>query len=185
MTARFIFALLVAAGTSGCGAASVSPIVTDADVIDEPQLEGSWTGLKDSAVFTATGIGKFDIVHTDEHGRLGHYAARYGRLGPYRVLDLQPADPSPASNDEFKSLIVRAHGVIFIDSIGDSIKFRIIEPDTLKSYVATRRREIPHILTEGTLLLTGSSAESRRFLTSFARRRGALSEQNVWARRNR
>ena len=180
----FIFALLVAAGTSGCGAASVSPIVTDADTLDEPALAGSWAGSKDTAVITATGVGRFDIVHTDDHGRLGHYTARYGRLGSFRVLDVQPVDPSPSSNDVFKSLIARAHGVVVIESLGDSIKFRIIEPDTLKSYLAKRPREVPHVLTEGTLLLTGSSAESRKFLASFAQRPGALSELNVWARKN-
>ena len=185
MLARFFLAFLLAAGASGCGVASVSPIVTDTDVIDEPKLEGAWAGSKDTAVVTATAPGKFDIVHTDDHGRVGHYSARYGRLGPYRVLDLQPVDPAPASNDVFKSLLVRAHGVVFIDSIGDSIKFRIIEPDTLKAYLTKRRRAIKHVLAEGTLLLTGSSAESRKFLAAFAKRDGALSEMNVWARARR
>jgi hypothetical protein len=182
MLARFFLAFLLAAGASGCGVASVAPIVTDADVIDDPKLEGSWAGSKDSAVVTVTAAGRLAIVHTDNHGRVGHYAARYGRLGPYRVLDLQPVDPSPASNDVFKSLIIRAHGIVFIDSVGDSISFRIIEPDSLKAYLARRPRAISHVLAEGTVLLTGSSAESRKFLAAFAKRGGALSETNIWAR---
>ena len=184
MTGRSVLAVLLAAGISGCGVASVSPVVTDADIVDEPALAGSWAGSKDTAVITATGVGSFDVLHTDDHGRMGYYSGRYGRLGPYRVLDLQPVDPSPLSNDVLKSLIVRVHGVVFIESLGDSIKFRIIEPDSLGSYLAKKPREVSHVLTEGTLLLTGSSAESRKFLASFAQRPGALSEQNVWTRRN-
>ena len=182
MIRRVALAIFAAATLSGCGVGSVSPIVRDGDLIDEPKLVGLWTSPKEAVEVTSAGPGSFHIVYTDDDGKVGRFSARYGRLGSYRVLDLQPDDPSPASSDIYKSLILRAHGVVFVASVSDTLHFQILEPDSLKGYLSREPRRIAHALTNGAVLLTASSEDSREFLSSFARRPGVLGEMNSFLR---
>jgi hypothetical protein len=182
MIRRVAFAALTVATLMGCGVGSVAPVVTDADLIDEPKLAGLWTDRKETVEVTSTAPGNFHLVYTDEAGKVGRFSARYGRLGSYRVLDLQPDDPSPASNDSYKSLILRAHGIVFVASVSDSLRFQILEPDSVKALLSREPRKIAHAMTNGAVLLTASSEDSREFLRSFAGRPGALGEMNSFRR---
>src|SRR5688572_29674187 len=121
----------------GCGVASISPIVTDADLVDEPHLAGTWQDEegKETAVITTTGRGTFDVVYTENNGSVGRFHGRLGRLGSYRVFDLQPQEPIPAASDTYRSLVLRAHGVIVMDSIGNIMHFRMLNGDSLKAYL--------------------------------------------------
>jgi len=93
MIARLIAAVALVALTSACGVGSVSPIVTDATVVSEPRLEGTWRRESESAVITPSGNG-YDILYTDDDGKTGRFHARVGRLGSYRMLDVQPEEPA-------------------------------------------------------------------------------------------
>lgn len=172
-------------GLFGCGLASISPIVTDADLVDEPRLAGTWYDdvEKDSAVITTTGRGTFDVVYTEKNGQVGRFHGRLGRLGPYRVFDLQPQEAMPAASDTYRSLVLRAHGVIVMDSIGRTMYFRMVNGDSLKAHLQRHPTETSHALVGQSVLLTASSPEVRRFLLAFLVRAGALGEPNVWRRR--
>ncbi len=60
MTRRFPVFVFAVVSMLGCGVASVSPFVTNADLVEEPRLAGTWRGPKESVVFTATGPSNFD-----------------------------------------------------------------------------------------------------------------------------
>jgi hypothetical protein len=182
MISRIAIATLAALSLTACGVGSVAPLVTDADLVDEPKLVGLWTSPKEAVEVTSPSPGNFHLIYTDENGKVGRFSGKYGRLGAFRVLDLWPDDPSPASSDTYKSLILRAHGAVFIKSVGDSLSFQILEPDSLKSYLRQKPRDVAHTLVDGAVLLTGSSSESREFLSSFAGRPGVLGEMNFWRR---
>lgn len=83
----------------------------------------------------------------------------------------------------FGSLLLRAHGIVVVDSIGDVVAFRLIEADSLTAYLKARPRSVAHNLVGDAVLLTPSSAEARRFLMAFVGRRGVLGERNVFRRR--
>jgi hypothetical protein len=176
---HFIIAVAI---LMGCGVASVSPIVTDADLVYEPSLVGTWQGAKESAVITAASANSYNVLFTDEDGKTGRFSGRLGRLGAYRVLDLQPDDPIPAASDVYKSLLLRAHGIVIVDSIGDVTQFRLVETDSLKAYLKKRPQAVPHTMVGDAVLLTASSVQARRFLTAFVRRRGVLDKPYVWRR---
>lgn len=180
---RLAFATLLA--LFGCGVASISPIVTDADLVDEPRLAGTWQDEegKETAVITTTGGGTFDVVYTEDNGKVGRFHGRLGRLGPYRVFDLQPHEPMPAASDTYRSLVLRAHGVIVMDSIGSTMHFRMVNGDSLKAYLKRNPTEASHALVGQSVLLTASSPEVRRFLLAFVGRSGALGESVLWRRR--
>lgn len=183
MSYRYLF--IAAAALMGCGVASVSPIVTDANAAYDPRLLGTWVDGdgKDSAVITAGRANTYNVLFTEEDGKTGRFSGRLGRLGPYRVFDLQPDDPIPTASDTYKSLLLRAHGIVVVDSIGDVVAFRLIGADSLRAYLKARPRSVAHTIVGGAVLLTPSSAEARRFLMAFVGRRGVLGERNVFRRR--
>lgn len=182
---RLAFVTLLA--LFGCGVASISPIVTDADLVDEPRLAGTWYDdvEKDSAVITSTGRGTFDVVYVEKNGDVGRFHGRLGRLGSYRVFDLQPQEPMPKASDTYRSLVLRAHGVIVMDSVGSTMHFRMVNGDSLKAYLQRHPTETSHALIDRSILLTASSPEVRRFLTAFLARAGSLGESTAWRRRAR
>ena len=183
---KLCYLVIAAVGVMGCGIASVSPIVTDADAAYDSRLVGTWVhgNGKDSAAITAGSANTYGVVFTDEDGKTGRFAGRLGRLGPYRVLDLRPEDPIPEASDTYKSLLLLAHAIVVVDSIGDIVAIRLLEPDSLRAYPKARPRSVPHTIIGSSVLLTSSSSEEvRRFLTAFVGRRGALGEREVFRRR--
>ena len=176
--------LFAAVGLMGCGFASVSPIVTDADATYDSRLLGTWVHAngKDSAVITAGRANTYNLAYTDEDGKKGRFLGRLGRLGAYQILDVQPDDPLPAASDIYKSLLLLAHGFMVVDSIGDIVALRILEADSLRTYLKARPGSVPHTIIGHSVLLTPASAEVRGFLTQFLGPR-VLGERVVFRRR--
>lgn len=180
------FALLAAlVCLSACGMGSVSPIVTDADILTDSRLIGSWQDAqgRESAVITAAGPTGYRILYTDDDHKTGEFDARLGRLGALRVLDVQPVEPLPSANDVYRSLVLRAHGLIVVDSLGVALHVRIINPDSLKAYLARQPKGVAHALVDEAVLLTGSSPEVRRLLQEFLARPGVLEKPDIWQRK--
>jgi hypothetical protein len=171
-------------GLSGCGVASVHPIVTDADLVNEPRLVGSWQDAeaREWVTITSTGASSYRVVYTDDSGETGEFNGRLGRLGLHRVLDLEPVDPAPNANDIYKSLLLRAHGIVIIDSVGTTLQFRIVQADSLKPYLERNAHAVAHTMLGAHVLLTAPSADVRRFLQEFIGRPG-VTETNKWRRR--
>lgn len=172
---------------TGCGVTSVSPFVTDADLVDEPRLAGSWQDAegRENAVISAApaGKGRFEITYTDKEGKVGRFEARLARIGNFRILDLQPAEPLPAANDVYRSMILRAHGALIIDSVTTVLAFRMIQTDSLKAYLKRNPQRIRHTLEDNSVLLTDSTEAVQRFVMELVRQPGYLDEGEVWRRR--
>lgn len=171
---------------SACGVASVSPIVTEDDAVIDPRLTGTWKAEedKDSAVITIAGPNVYRIVYADGDGKTGRFDARLGTLGKRRVLDVQPVDPLPDASDLYKSLILRAHGLVVIDSLGTSLVFHLVDPDSLKADLKRRPTATPHTFIEDSALLTGSSEEVRAYFDALLARPGTLGDANTWRKRS-
>jgi hypothetical protein len=177
--------LLAVAGIVGCGVGSVAPVVTDNDIVDDSRLVGTWKGDKESAVFTSTGRGTFDLLYTDEAGKIGQFHARLGQLGSHRVVDIQPREASPETSDIYKNLSLRAHGLLVLDSLTDAVQFRLLEPDSIKALLKRNPQAVAHTLVEEGVLVTASSSETRRFFSDVVQRKGFLSEATLWRRDSR
>jgi hypothetical protein len=174
--------VVLLAFVSACGVAYVSPMVTDEALINEPALAGTWRGYGDQVVIASVGPGQFTLRHVEKDGRVGEYHARLGRLGPHRVLDLQPVDPIPAANDTYRSLLLRAHGLLFIGTVGDSLPIRMIAAESLAVHLKRHPRAVAHTMIGKTVLLTASSGDSRRFMTAFVQRPGVLGAWEAFVR---
>lgn len=184
---RFLLFPIAGVALTSCGLASVSPLVTDADVAFDQRLVGTWedSSARGSAVITAAGSNGYHIVYKDDDGKTGRFTGRLGRLGAHRVIDLQPDAPLPDASELYTGLLVRTHAILVIDSIGNTLHFRALESDSVKALLARTPGAVPHAVVEHGILLTAPSAETRRFLLDFVTRPGSLSEPSIWRRRPR
>jgi hypothetical protein len=180
-----LFVLLAClAAASGCVVKSASPIVPEDSVETDRRLVGAWAGQggKESAVVTADTLG-YLVAYTGEEGKTGRFRARLGRMGPYRVLDLQPDTETLDADDSFTSMLLPLHTFLVVDSIGAELRVRGVQPDSLDHYLAREPTAAAHVRIDGNVVLTASTAELRAFLISFVARPGVLHDSAVWTRR--
>ena len=170
---------------SACGYGSVNPIFPEQDTQSEPGLIGTWedSASKESATVTAGGATGYVVDYRDSDGKTGRFRARAGRLGRYRALDLEPADLADDLSDTYKSLLLPIHSPIIIDSIGETLQFRFLEGDSIRQFLSRNPGRAAHVVRDDAVLLTGSTAEVRRFLAAMVTRPGVLGELTVWRRR--
>jgi len=173
--------LLVA---SGCGVGAVSPIVGAGNRLYDEALLGSWVDAasEETAVITALGGGGYSVMYTESDGRSGRFAAELGSLGAYRILELRPFQEEGAGAMH-RSLSLRLHTLLFLDSVGDEISFRAIEPDSLQAFLQRQPEAVRHLMTDDLLVLTAPTAALREFLLGFAERPGMMTEPMIWRRR--
>lgn len=178
--------VLVAAGVAGCGVGSVSPLVSDADIRFDPALVGAWqdSSGSESAVVAAVGPDRYSVVYTDSDGKVGRFRGVLGRVGSWRVLDLEPDDLPLEASDVYKSLLLPLHGAVFVESIEPRLRFRILEVDSLKGYLQREPGAIAHAMRDEAVVLTAPTADLQRFLAAYAGRSGALGGPNVMVRRS-
>jgi hypothetical protein len=179
-----IIMMFVIALTTGCGVASVAPYLGDSDVRFDTALVGTWQDSegKESAMISADGSHGYRIVYRENDGKSGTFVAKLGVLGRYRVLDVQPDDPAPGASAIYRSLLLPAHGLLVIDSIGRELTFRLIEADSLEAFLERRPSATPHTRVDGATLLTGSTGEVRRFLLAFLQQPNVVTQAEVWRR---
>jgi hypothetical protein len=182
MHALLLASLLV---TSGCGVGAVSPIVGEADRLHDQALVGSWVDAEseETAVITARGGGGYSVVYTESDGRTGRFAAELGSLGAHRILELRPFQEEGAGAMH-RSLSLRLHTLLFLDSVGDEISFRAFEPDSLQALLQREPGAVRHLMTDDLLVLTAPTPALRQFLLRFAERPGVMTEPMTWKRRS-
>jgi hypothetical protein len=189
MQPRLGFACLTLGVLLGCGVASISPILSNADVEYNPALLGTWeeTDGKEFAVITPDTGKRYHVVYHESDGKVGAFTGRLGRLGKFRVLELQPDDPTLDRNmgDVYRSLIVRAYAVVFIDSIGSELQFRALAPDSVSAALKKKPSSVAHNASGDLTLFTGPTGDVRKFLTQMAQRKGVLGDTARWRRRAR
>jgi hypothetical protein len=167
---------------AACGVGSVSPLLSDADVRFEPRLVGTWRApdSKEFAVFAAAGSNGYSIAYSENDGKVGHFVAHLGRVGSRPVLDLEPAELPGEWSDSYKQMLLPLHGLIVIDSIGRELRFRVLDPDSLKALLAREPQAIAHVLRKEGVILTAPTADVQRFLTTYLERPGVLGAADVW-----
>ena len=183
---RHALLVLTAVAAAGCGIGSVSSLISDTDVQFDSLLVGAWqeSGGKESAVITTVESGRYSIVYTDSEGKIGRFQAILGRVGAFRVLDVEPEDPAPEATALYRSLLLPLHGAVFIDSVGAELRFRLLEPDSLKQYLQREPNAVTHVMRDEVVVLTAPTADVQRFLVRYVPRAGALGEPNAWVRRS-
>ncbi len=182
---RLALVLVAAAGITGCGAGSVAPLVSDADVQYDAKLVGSWrdSSTSETLVVTNASPNRYAFEFTDSDGKVGHFQGVLGRWGALRVVDVEPEDLPSSMNDEYRSLLLPLHAPVFVDAVEPVLRFRLLQVDSLRNYLERQPRAVAHVMRDDAVVFTAPTAELQRFLVGYVARKGALGEPNVLVRR--
>ena len=161
---------------------SLNPLYTDADLVLDEAILGSWVDDEDASWLFEQATEKsyllthhpkevFGLLASEEPGKPVRFEAHLVRLGDDLFLDLYP-DSHPSADDLGNHLVV-AHLVpahtfsrIWIDETG--VKIGMLDPDWLDEALAARDIEIAHQRGEEGILLTATTPELQAFARSFA-----------------
>lgn len=176
----------LACALASCGYGSVNPILSDADVQYDAALLGTWQDSTngESAVITRDGPTGYSVLYKDEDGRSGSFQAKLGRIASFRALDLKPVRVAEDRNDLYRSLLLPLHALVIVDSIGTTVQFRLLNADSVKSYLGQHPQEARHVVLDDGVLLTGPTTEVRHVLATILGQEGALGDLTVWRRVN-
>ena len=97
---------------------SLNPLYTEADLITDPALIGTWEDKETGETWTFSSCEKlkYSLVHIDSDGRKGEYDARLVKVGDKRFLDIVPVRSAIPQNDLYKDRFIATHTFIHIVS---------------------------------------------------------------------
>jgi hypothetical protein len=151
------------------------------DVTFDKNLLGTWVNEPNNPtntwVFSQNddpNIG-YNFEFTDEEGRKGSFVANLFNLEKIYFLDVYPAelpwDPDDPNKVEFfynTFLMIPAHSIIKVDSIGTELKVRLTETDKLKDLLDENPGVIRYKAIEDRIILTASTEELQTFITKYS-----------------
>ncbi len=187
-TTRALVHLLGALTVGACGLGMLDETVPGDAAEWEPLLVGTWTDStgREQAVIGGDSASQYTLAYIDEDSLVGEFTARLGRLGPWRILDLKPAEPDLDASPLYESLLVGLYHPIVIERVTETeLVFRGLDQDSLKAFLRRAPSATSHFVRGEDLILTGQTPELRRFLGEYLRRPGVLSETAGWVRRGR
>jgi len=184
MKSNLLLTCAFAAGLAGCGYGSVNPIFVSSELQEDDRILGTWQDPDsgEKATIARAGDEGYLITYVEEDGKSARFHARLGKLAGRMAFDLVPVDDWNDSPDIYKSLLLPLHGLVIIDSVGEFVRFGLLEPDTIRRFLAQNPSAAKHIMQENLVLLTGSTAELQAFFGGLLARDGILGEEAVWQR---
>ena len=95
---------------AGCIVTSVNPLYTQKDLVFDPALVGVWSEDNDKNIWAFEKVAEkeYKLLHTDEKGRTGTFAAHLLKLGKYQFLDLHLVDPGEKEEWQINELAALA-----------------------------------------------------------------------------
>lgn len=137
--------LLVIAGCVPC----LNPIYTDADLIVDPALPGTWgsSDSKEKWVFSKSGAKSYKLTQTDAEGVTAEFDVRLVRLGDYRFLDLVVTN-APENHVRMNGWaafsLIPGHLIFQVHDIDPKLKISAMNPDWVKEWLEKNSKSIAH-----------------------------------------
>jgi len=170
--AKAIIGLISILLNTGC-IPSLSPLYTDADLLEDKRLEGRWkqTNGEDVLTFDRIGPKRYELSMVDEGVKV-HFEARLVRLGKYLFVDLMPSRPEPAG-DFHQWHFVRTHTFYKADLGPDFLELSGMHEEWLKGLsrqgkLNAAHRVVNHYSFNEAFLFICNTSELRRFVLQHA-----------------
>ena len=182
MNTKKVLFYLLAAALCGCvPVASLHCLYTEADVIFEEKLLGTWVDDPNEPD-TTWEFSRIDdpnnaykLVFTDEEGRKGSFVAVLVKLKDKLFLDVFPGelpweleDPNKVEWPYNAFFLIPAHTFIKVESIEPQLKMRITQESKMEELLKESPNAIEHILIEDRLILTAKTKQLQEFILKYA-----------------
>ena len=182
MNTKKVLFYLLAAALCGCvPVASLHCLYTEADVIFEEKLLGTWVDdpNEPDTTWEFTRIddpnNAYKLIFTDEEGRKGSFVAHLVKLKDKLFLDVFPGelpwemeDPNKVDWPYNAFFLIPAHTFIKVESIEPQLKMRITQESKMEELLKESPNAIEHILIEDRLILTAKTKQLQEFILKYA-----------------
>ena len=182
MNTKKVLFYLLAAALCGCvPVASLHCLYTEADVIFEEKLLGTWVDdpNEPDTTWEFTRIddpnNAYKLIFTDEEGRKGSFVAHLVKLKDKLFLDVFPGelpwemeDPNKVDWPYNAFFLIPAHTFIKVESIEPQLKMRITQESKMEELFKESPNAIEHILIEDRLILTAKTKQLQEFILKYA-----------------
>jgi hypothetical protein len=157
---------------------SLHPLYTDADLITDREIVGTWVDNETGETWTLSNGGhtKYTLVHTDADGRKGEFTARLVKLEDKLFLDIVPVASSVLQNDFYRDRFIATHTFLHVQKNASTVAISYLEPRWLKDHVAENPNSIRHEKIAGEIVLTSSPKDTQKFLLAHLNTREAFSQ---------
>lgn len=163
-----------------CGACvpSIHPLYTDADAVFDPSLIGVWMDQEggENWDFSAADANEYKLVHTDESGKKGEFEARLVMIDGRTFLDIAPVGPAIPQNDFYAGHFLTVHSFVQLQRSGADLRISFLDPKWLKSHLEQNPGALRYAIVDGDVLITDSSKNLQKFLSTNLLVPGAFSE---------
>jgi hypothetical protein len=147
---------------------SLQPFYTEKDLILESDLVGDWVDERDndSWTFQITEEKRYDLILPITEKTQAGMDAHLLRIGRTIFLDLYPKEPQKAEfrSNVYKMHFIPAHTISKIQIEQDSLSVSFLSSTWIAESIEQDKIKIPHIKTDGIIILTASTAELQQFL---------------------
>ena len=182
MNTKKVLFYLLAAALCGCvPVASLHCLYTEADVVFEEKLLGTWVDdpNEPDTTWEFTRIddpnNAYKLIFTDEEGRKGSFVAVLVKLKDKLFLDVCPSelpwemeDPNKVDWPYNAFFLIPAHTFIKVESIEPQLKMRITQESEMEKLLKENPDAIKHTSIEDRLVLTASTKQLQAFVLKYA-----------------
>lgn len=173
------FLLLIAAGgllAAGCIPLSIHPIYTDADLVFEPALVGSFGDGEEIWEFEQKDERSYVLTVTEADEESPHYQVRLAKVGDLLLMDFYP-EPSAAKVDEYLgTLLMPLHTFAVAESIEPDLVLKTLDMRVIEKLLAKDPAALKHEIVDDAMIITASPKELQAFVQEFA------DNDSVWER---
>ena len=176
-----VASLVVMVALAGC-VPSLHPFYTNADLVLEPKLEGTWKEPDTAATWSITraadrGAGAYVIVQNDADGKRGEFIGRLAKVEGKLFLDITPAEPQiERASDFYKMQLMPVHMIISIQQVEPTLKATMLDVEWMKKFVQASPGAISHEIVNDNVVLTASTKELQQFFLKHLATPGAYGE---------
>jgi hypothetical protein len=180
-TKKFLFYLLAAVMCGCVPVASLHCLYTDADIVFEEKLLGTWVQEPNNPK-TTWEFARMDdpnnaykLIFTDEEGKKGSFVAHLVKLKNKLFLDVypselpwEPEDPNKVDWPYNSFFLIPAHTFLKVESIEPQLKMRVTQESKMEELLKEKPDAIEHTSIEDRLVLTAPTKQLQAFVLKYA-----------------
>jgi hypothetical protein len=173
--------LLTMIALAGC-VPSLHPFYTNADLVLEPKLEGTWKEPDTTATWTITraadkSAGAYTIVQNDAEGKRGEFIGHLAKVDGRLFMDITPAEPQiDRASDFYRMQLMPVHMIVAIEQVEPMLKATMLDVKWMKKHIEADPAAISHEIVDDNVVLTASTKELQQFFITHLATEGAYGE---------
>lgn len=124
---------------------SLQPVLTDDQVTMDRSLAGQWVSEDGKQSFKATPAAdgkRYDVVYTDEHGKVGRFAVRLGRVGELTIAEVSPGQLPEEVSEIYQAHLLPLYSFLLLQKTPTGLNVATMSQEWLLKYLEAHPGEL-------------------------------------------